>query len=436
MNAGWLSGAKSTRADRDASNATSGNAPTQARALSAEIPEAPDSPRVPMRHHPLTDLIFTPDPKQRLRIQRSLMAASVFIACCFLQMYACWMGYMAAADVWHLSGAIVLNVGFWYVALRSGFNLRFADPALTLPQILAALTIIVGAYCVTGPVHGATLMLLVLVMVFGVFNMKRRASQIASVYTLILMGVANVVKSQTDPLYYPIKLEIAHFVLTAAIVPTISSLAAQLASLRARLQAQKEELALALTRIQELATRDELTGLVNRRHMMEVLHQHQKRLDRTGHHAFCVALIDLDHFKRINDTHGHGVGDEVLQHFAQEMNQALRGTDVLARWGGEEFLLLLNDATPQEGYAGLERVRDIVGAAALAPSVPGLTPTFSAGLTRYLPGERLDACIERADRALYQAKAGGRARTVIWEHAPAPADTPLAKPKTASMVEP
>jgi diguanylate cyclase len=363
----------------------------------------------------LAKLVFSEDRKQRLRIQRSLMAAGVFIACCFLQVYAWWMGYMLAEDVKHLSGAIVLNVVFWFGVLRSGINLRFADPALTLPQIMCAQTIIIGAYAVTGPAHGATMMLLVLVLVFGVFNMSRRASQVASFYTVGLMGLTNVVKSQTDPVFYPLEVEVAHFVLTAAIVPTISSLAAQLASLRAKLQAQKEELAQAVVRIQELATRDELTGLVNRRHMMDVLNQHKKVLDRSGQAPFCVALIDLDHFKRINDTHGHGVGDEVLRYFAHEMKQALRESDVLARWGGEEFLLLLNDGVPAEAARGLERVRQILAATMLAPSVPGLQPTFSAGLTRIEPGEPLDRCIERADRALYEAKAQGRNRTVVHD---------------------
>jgi diguanylate cyclase (GGDEF)-like protein len=360
----------------------------------------------------LNDCLLTSDRKQRLRITRSLMAANVFVACCFLQFYAVWMGYMEMAHAERLSGAILFNIVFWYVMLRSGVNQRFEDPALTLPQILAALTIIVGAFSVTGPAHGGTLMLLALVLVFGVFNMKPRGARIAATYTVVLMGVAIVIKVQTDPVHYPLSLEVAHFVLTAACVPTISSLAAHLASLRSRLQEQKDELASALTRIQILATRDELTGLFNRRHMIEVLGQHRKRLERSGHHKFCLALIDIDHFKRINDTYGHGVGDEVLRNFSGLVQSALRDTDVMARWGGEEFLLLLNDTSPELANLGLERARAMLAGASLVHALPDLKVTFSAGLTAYDTTEALDACIERADRALYQAKTDGRNRTV------------------------
>lgn len=379
----------------------------------------------------LANWLLSTDPKQRLRIQRSLLAANVFLACCGLQAYAVWMGFMNARDATWLSGAIVANCLLWYAVLRSGINQRFADPALTLPQILAALTIIIGAYAVTGPVHGSTMMLLVLVLVFGVFNLQPRGARIAAGYTVVAMGVAQGAMMARDPVNYPFKLEIVHFLLTAAIVPTISSLAAQLSSLRARLQRQKDELGQALVRIQILATRDELTGLVNRRHMMDVLHQHRKRLERTGHHRFCLALIDLDHFKRVNDTHGHGVGDDVLRNFAQIAQKALRDTDVLARWGGEEFLMLLNDTTTEQAQVGLERVRDMVAGATMSASVPELRTTFSAGLTAYDCTEPLDACIERADRALYAAKAAGRNRMAV-EQAPAPLPPANAAPQRES----
>src|SRR5690606_7576956 len=257
-----------------------------------------------------SDIILGTEPKQRLRISRSLMAASVYLICVCLQAYAAFSGFMTWKNAFLLSGLILVNVLCWYGVLRSGLNQRFADPALTLPQILAALTVIAGAYALTGPIHASTMMLLTLVLVFGIFNMNAQDARLAGGYTVVLMGLTIAIKSWTEPQFYPPKLQVAHFVLVAAIVPTISLLAAQLSNLRAKLQRQKEELGQALNRIQVLATRDDLTGLYNRRHMMDVLEQHQKRLTRTGHHRFCLAILDIDHFKRVNDTHGHNIGDE------------------------------------------------------------------------------------------------------------------------------
>ncbi|MFW9616219.1 GGDEF domain-containing protein [Aquabacterium sp.] len=366
----------------------------------------------------LATLILGHERKQQLRISRSLTAAFVFLACIGLQIYAYRHGFMEAQYVWRLSIVILVNVVFWYALLRSGLNLRFRDPALTLPQVLSALTIITYAYSVTGRIHGSIMMLLTLVQVFGIFNMSQRDSRLAGFYSLGLMGCAMVYKTLTDPENYPYQLELAHFILIAAILPTISSLAGQLNSMRMRLQSQKNELAQALTRIQILATRDELTGLFNRRHMMEVLTQHQKRLIRSGHHRFCLALLDIDHFKRINDTHGHGVGDEVLREFAATLQRALRDNDVFARWGGEEFLLLINDTSPELANIGLERARDMLASAPLLAHMPDLRVTFSAGLTGYDDVEELSICIERADQALYRAKAEGRNRTVIDDQLP------------------
>lgn len=366
----------------------------------------------------LAALVLGSERKQQVRITRSLTAAFVFIACIGLQIYASKSGFMDPERAWTLSILIVLNVVFWYGLLRSGLNQRFADPSLTLPQVLAALTIIVYAYSVTGRIHGSIMMLLTLVQVFGIFTLDLRGSRLAGIYSLILMGIAMAYKTNTDPVNYPYQLEIAHFILIAAILPTISSLAAQLTSMRTRLHNQKNELAQALTRIQILATRDELTGLFNRRHMMEVMAQHQKRLIRSGYHRFCLALIDIDHFKRINDTHGHGVGDEVLKAFAATLQRTLRDTDVLARWGGEEFLLLINDTSPELANLGLDRARELLNTETLLPHMPGLKVNFSAGLTGYIDSEDLSTCIERADVALYRAKAQGRQRTVIDDHLP------------------
>ena len=363
----------------------------------------------------LSDWVLSTDPRQRLRIMRSLMAAYVYVACIGLLVYSTWAGLMPRQDAFWMGLAALINPVFWYALLRSGINRHFADPSMTLPQVLASLGIVIVAYAVTGPIHGSTLILLALVMVFGIFALHSRTAKIVGGCTVIVMAATIVYKSATDPIHYPLPREIANFILIASILPIISTLSAQLSNLHKRLERQKDELAQALSRIQVLATRDELTGLINRRHMMEVLNQHQKRLHRSGHHQFYLALLDIDHFKRINDTYGHNVGDEVLLRFAQTLESALRDTDILARWGGEEFLLLLNDTTAELANIALERARTMLMQTPLVPSHPGIQVTFSAGMTGYTDNELLHNSIERADKALYRAKGIGRNCTIVDE---------------------
>ncbi len=174
------------------------------------------------------------------------------------------------------------------------------------------------------------------------------------------------------------------------------------------LQVLAAEAAVALERANLLhalraqARRDVLTGLPNRREWDERLAAERARARREGQ-PFTVALLDLDHFKRYNDLHGHPAGDVVLREAAAAWRGALRVTDLLARWGGEEFALLLPGCRAAEAVLLLDRVR-------------GLTPrgqTCSAGLAEWDGREDADELIARADAALYEAKGGGRDRTVV-----------------------
>jgi diguanylate cyclase (GGDEF)-like protein len=163
----------------------------------------------------------------------------------------------------------------------------------------------------------------------------------------------------------------------------------------------------------ELASRDELTGLFNRRHMSELLTQQRLACQRSGE-RFAVALVDLDHFKRVNDTHGHAAGDSALRAFAEEACAAMRGTDNVGRWGGEEFLIIYPRSTAHEAAQGATRLCERVAARVVTTSGGGqpLRFTVSIGLTEHVPPESIEATIERADRAMYQAKSQGRNRVV------------------------
>lgn len=160
-------------------------------------------------------------------------------------------------------------------------------------------------------------------------------------------------------------------------------------------------------RLDFLAHHDELTGLLNRRAGLGLLEEEIQRSRRYGT-PLCVASCDLDHFKRVNDRHGHAVGDRVLNDTARMMKQAMRQHDHVIRLGGEEFLLLLPGVTQDEASQAVERLRQRFASTPIADV--RLHLTLSAGIAQLEGDEQADALLERADRALYGAKAQGRNR--------------------------
>lgn len=170
--------------------------------------------------------------------------------------------------------------------------------------------------------------------------------------------------------------------------------------------------------LQSLASTDELTGLANRRALMALAQQALAGARRDGG-RLALLMIDVDHFKRINDAHGHGVGDAVLRQLAQTLAQGLRERDRLGRLGGEEFLAVLPDADEAAAHQVAERMRAAVAAAPLPRAEGALPYTVSIGVAGVRPGDTTDALIARADAALYRAKAAGRDRVVVAEPAAA-----------------
>jgi diguanylate cyclase (GGDEF)-like protein len=186
-------------------------------------------------------------------------------------------------------------------------------------------------------------------------------------------------------------------------------------AVRDRLLQQKSELTQALSHIHSLAIRDELTQLPNRLHMRELLEHESHRHRREGQ-TLCLAMLDLDLFKRINDRYGHQTGDEVLRQFASNASAVLRVTDVLARWGGEEFFLFMPNTSPQAALQVLERMRGRIANLHFPAIDPTLQLTFSGGLTVLGPDEQIELAIKRADSALYQVKANGRNAVRLFEN--------------------
>ncbi len=356
------------------------------------------------------DLLLGSDRQQRVRASQSLLALAVYVVCAAMQQLEVLLGLVDQASsnaltAYNLGGALL-----FYGLIRSGLNRRLrGDASLTLPQSAFALSSICASYAITGPARGAIMSIVVLVLLFSMFSLQPRQARLLALGGFL--GLASVMawRSLGAGAVYDPRVELIHFIFAAIVTSATAVLAIRLGRLRARLSEQKSELAQALEINRQLATRDMLTGLLNRRAMVELLAQEQPRQRRAGG-PMALALLDIDWFKRINDTHGHPAGDAVLQRFAEVARAQLRAGDALARWGGEEFLLLMPATTAQAAGTVVERLRRAMATIDFDDLAPGLRVSFSAGVSECRDAETYAAAIERSDQALYRAKSGGRDR--------------------------
>ncbi len=206
-------------------------------------------------------------------------------------------------------------------------------------------------------------------------------------------------------------------------------------ALRQKLNERNRDLHVALKDIRVLTSQDDLTQAFNRRYIMDALKKGKAWCD-CGHGSFSVILLDLDHFKNINDRYGHLAGDRVLISLCQRLRGALRGMDVidslvrassLARYGGEEFIVLLPETTHEGALRCAERLCQVTRE---KPFDDIFDVTLSAGVATYRNGEQVESLLQRADKGLYKAKDAGRDQAISLE-APPPADPPPTEPPAA-----
>ena len=195
-------------------------------------------------------------------------------------------------------------------------------------------------------------------------------------------------------------------------VASFAAASVVLFGLMAELNRLARDLASSSQRLQEQATIDALTRLLNRRTGLERGEAAVARAAATGY-GLAVALVDIDHFKRVNDEHGHAVGDDVLVTVARRMESALRDGDLLCRYGGEEFLVVLPHASAAQSEAVADRLLEAVRQHPVMTGTGPLPVTVSVGLTMWVRGEQLSRTLARADDALYAAKDGGRNQCVV-----------------------
>ena len=310
-------------------------------------------------------------------------------------------------------GACGLCTVTCYIALsEAGFTERLKDHYFVTPQALVSTTILL-AFAYVAPEVGV-MFLCTLFVVFNFCSLRSTPLQAAVVWTIMALGLAALFLLTDKPISIPHETYLERFATLSVFILSLGRcmfLGMFSNSLRQSLYAKGLALKEAYKRIEELAELDELTGSFNRRCIMRMLEDEISRTHRTDS-SCSIALIDLDWFKRINDTYGHLTGDEVLRTFAITVFANIRNIDRFGRFGGEEFLLVLPDTPHGAAMRILGRLRAIIAELDWSAFSPGMQVTVSAGVATLGHGETPNVILARADRALYEAKALGRNRIV------------------------
>jgi diguanylate cyclase (GGDEF)-like protein len=306
-----------------------------------------------------------------------------------------------------------IQFGAVALAQHSGWSHRRADPTLFLPQQLFAISIALGMTLLAPQIGFQPLATLFAISAFSF--MAPDARSLIVCWIAAAAGAAGVIFILGPRLAMPTS-TLAGQALTGGVVIGLLARCLWIATffrhLQRRLTEKNAALKAAVERIEVMANRDELTGLANRRAITAWLNE---QIDTAGHTGapLSVALLDIDHFKKINDTFGHHAGDRALQIFAQLTAATIRSTDRIGRYGGEEFLLVLIGTPLDAAKEPLERLRKTLAAHQWDAIEPGLRVTITIGATQHTSRETAEELIRRADMALYLGKESGRDRVVI-----------------------
>jgi diguanylate cyclase (GGDEF)-like protein len=346
--------------------------------------------------------------RQRRQIQ-AMIAASYVLDGAILSLYA-HAGTIPQTIGPAFAACGLLTVAVYLVLSETGFTERFRDHYFVAPQLFASLSLML-VFTWLAPEVGV-MFLANLFLVFNFGSLRSTAWQSAALWVATTAGLAALFLCTDKPIGMPhgnTPERLATMLMFALTIGRCMFVGLFSSSMRQSLYQSGQKLKEAYRRIEELAELDELTGAFNRRCIMRMLEEEIARSERLGSPC-SIALIDLDHFKRINDAYGHPTGDEVLRTFSITTFANIRTIDRFGRYGGEEFLLVLPDTAGESGTRMLDRLRAIIAELDWSAFSPGMRVTISAGVATLRPRETSDNFLARADHALYAAKARGRNR--------------------------
>ncbi len=362
--------------------------------------------------------------QQRARIYRvATLGAGIFV-----HLMVCWtvlaIGYMNLDTVEFLGLASISVAGFLFIALLIGveWNLTLEDPDMAMPQMIWALTVVIITSHFALELKPVVLMSGLAMVIMGANRLNRYQQVLAGCYGLFLYMLSVFYLTNIEGLGWVTEIVlIIAFGLVLVFGPALNQF--ERSVFENLITDKNEELGKALEQIKEMAVRDELTNVYNRRHLFEVL-THEKAMADRKNYEFSVCYVDLDHFKTVNDRFGHSTGDDVLKNFARVASEIVREVDCVARIGGEEFVLVLSGTNQSDAVIGAQRLADGLKDKHVTRAEPRFRITASVGITQYRPGDTVQQLLDRADRALYDAKRTGRNKIVVADEELSPVDLP------------
>lgn len=345
-------------------------------------------------------------------VRRLLLTLPSYLFISVLLVSCAALGFVQTWQTALVLGYNLLGLGVFYGLVRSGKAQLFAkDPSLAFQRVMFNASMVMLAYALIPLARGLALQWLCMTILFDMRRLSALQVRVvaASAYAMLIGTVLLILEISPDSIDMSAEfVNVAMASVTLCVLLVVTHIGQGISQHR---QTQKVELERAVAKLNALSIRDGLTQLYNRRHFQTMLDEEVRRSHRSRR-PFCVAILDIDFFKRVNDQHGHATGDVVLREVSRLAQSAIGPTHGLARWGGEEFLLLMPETSLADGMHILQGVSQAVREHDWARHARGLSVTMSAGVCQHALDMNLSPTLELADRALYQAKHGGRDRVM------------------------